>query len=267
MPTRVKLRVGWSPRHWIILRQIIQYTALLIFVALFIALRRSAWPASVINIPLRLDPLVMLAHLLANSIILAGSVLAFLTVGLTLIFGRVWCGWLCPLGTILDLFSLRRWRGKRAAPPESWRTLKYGLLITLLVAAFLGNLTLLIFDPLTLLFRTLSISIWPALDQLVTALETWLYQVSWLRPAVATFDGWVRPAVLPSLAGDRCLHEHARHLQDCLRTYRGGGTLGRLSRTFPEERDRLLWHKDTCQRDDTGGGGWYYRAACMLYKK
>jgi ferredoxin len=65
------------------------------------------------------------------------------------------------------------------------------------LAAALTNLTLLIFDPLTILFRTLSTSVWPAVDQLVTALERTLYRVPLLQPAVGTFDRLVRPVVLP----------------------------------------------------------------------
>jgi ferredoxin len=65
------------------------------------------------------------------------------------------------------------------------------------VAAVFTNLTLLIFDPLTILFRTLSTSVWPAVDQVVTAAETALYRIPLLQPAVSAFDGLVRPVVLP----------------------------------------------------------------------
>jgi len=184
---------------------LVQCAALLVFVALFVESRRGGWPGSVVNFPLRLDPLAMLTHLLASRTVLAGSALrqaqdvalALITVVMTLALGRVWCGWLCPLGTLLDLFSLRRWRGEREAPADSWRRVKHGLLLTILSAALLTNLTLLIFDPLTILFRTLSVSVWPALDQLVTAAEIALYRAPMLRPAVSAFDGLVRPEVLP----------------------------------------------------------------------
>jgi ferredoxin len=116
---------------------------------------------------------------------------------LTLALGRVWCGWLCPLGTTLDLFPLRRRRNKGEGPSDAWRGAKYALLLTILAAALLTNLTLMIFDPLTILFRTLTLSIWPALDQIVTGAEVALYGIPWLRPAVSAFDGLVRPTVLP----------------------------------------------------------------------
>lgn len=194
---RAKHRARWTPRRWTTLRRLVQYAALLAFVALFVWSRRGGWAGPVVNFPLRLDPLAMVAHLLASRTVLASSALALITVALTLALGRVWCGWLCPLGTLLDLFSLRRWRGKREAPTDSWRRVKYGLLLTILAAALLTNLTLLIFDPLTILFRTLSVSVWPAVDQLVTAAETALYRVPLLRPAISAFDGLVRPQVLP----------------------------------------------------------------------
>jgi len=197
LAAKAKRRTWWTSRSWTVLRRLVQYTALLTFVALFVWSRRGGWPGSLVNIPMRLDPLAMLAHLLASRTALAGSALALITVALTLALGRVWCGWLCPLGTLLDLFSLRRWRGKREAPADSWRRAKHGLLLTILAAAFLTNLTLMIFDPLTILFRTLSVGVWPAVDQLVTAAEAALYRAPLLRPAISAFDGLVRPKVLP----------------------------------------------------------------------
>jgi polyferredoxin len=177
------------------LRQVVQYTALVVFVVLFVWSRRGGWPATLVNLPMRLDPLAMLAHLLASRMFLAGSALALITVVLTLGLGRAWCGWLCPLGTLLDLFALRRWHKTQAVPADSWRGIKYGLLLITLAAAFFTNLTLLIFDPLTLLFRTLSTSVWPAVDQIVTAAEGTLYQVELLRSPLSAVDALVRPGV------------------------------------------------------------------------
>ncbi len=197
MAARVKRRGWWRPRRWTTLRRFTQYAALLVFVVLFVWSRRGGWPGSVVNIPMRLDPLAVLAHALASRTLLAGSALALITILLTLVLGRAWCGWLCPLGTTLDLFPLRRRRDRGKGPADSWRRAKYALLLTILAAALLANLTLLIFDPLTILFRTLSISLWPAVDQVVTAAETTLYGVAPLRPVISAFDALVRPKVLP----------------------------------------------------------------------
>jgi polyferredoxin len=197
LAARAKRQGWWRPSRWTTLRKAVQYGALLAFVVLFVWSRRGGWSASVVNIPMRLDPLAVLAHLLASRTFLVSSALALITVALTLALGRVWCGWLCPLGTTLDLFPLRRRRGKGEDPPDAWRQVKYVLLLTILATALLTNLTLMILDPLTILFRTLTLSVWPALDQIVTGTELALYHIPILRPAVSVFDGLVRPTVVP----------------------------------------------------------------------
>jgi len=183
---------------WVLLRRFVQAAALIAFLALFVSSRRGGSPAALVNAPLRLDPLAMLAHLLASRTLLAGSALALVLVLSTLVLGRVWCGWLCPLGTLLDWLPLRGWRGQpRPSISERWRGVKYGLLLTVLGAAVFGNLTLMVLDPLTILVRTLSTAVWPALDQIVAGAEATLYRVPFLQGAVAALDGLVRPAILP----------------------------------------------------------------------
>jgi polyferredoxin len=189
---------GKPPGPWVTARKVVQYLALLAFIVLFILSQSGGLPGSLANIPMRLDPLIGLSHLLSSRVFLASSALALIVLILSLVFGRAWCGWLCPLGTVLDIFSLKRWRGKRPAPPEAWRGVKYALLLMILVAALFSNLTLLVLDPLTLLFRTLTVSIWPALDRVVRNIEVMVYKIPFLSGPVASFDGAVRPTILSS---------------------------------------------------------------------
>jgi polyferredoxin/Pyruvate/2-oxoacid:ferredoxin oxidoreductase delta subunit len=176
-------------------RRSVQTAAFLTFLILFIASRRGVWDPVLINLPIRLDPLNMLANGLSSRIWQPAAALALITVILTLVFGRVWCGFLCPLGSILDLFRPRRY--EQHAPDDKWRNFKYILLLVILTAAFFGSLTLLVFDPLNILFRTLSVSVWPGLDRLVTALETALYQVPFLQQPLSAIDQIIRPVILP----------------------------------------------------------------------
>ena len=194
---RVTRKNGLSSR-WITARKLVQYLSLAVFILLFLLSKQGGWRGDLVNLPMRLDPLLMLTHLLSSRTFVLGSSLALLTLLATLIFGRAWCGWACPLGTVLDLFPLNRWRGKRPPPAEAWRKAKYALLLTIIFAALLGNLTLLVFDPLAILFRSLSVAIWPAMDQIVSALERLLYQVPPLSAAVSQFDAWIRPGILPT---------------------------------------------------------------------
>ena len=194
---RKKLRKGQVAGPWITFRKTVQYLALFVFLALFVWSRQGGGTGNLINIPIRLDPLLILVNLVASRTFLAGSSLTFITVFLTIFFGRAWCGWLCPLGTLLDLFPLSRWRKQRPAPSEGWRRVKFDLVIVVFVAALFGNLTLLFFDPLALLLRTLTVSLWPMLDRIVTVLEAGLVNVPFLADPLAIFDGWIRPAILP----------------------------------------------------------------------
>jgi len=185
---------------WVSLRKIVQIAALAVFLYLFVTSRQSGLASDALNLPMRLDPLGMLANALASKTFLAGSSIAILVIILTLVAGRAWCGWLCPLGTTLDILTPRRKKFDEAkAPAPSWRSVKYGLLLTTLIAALFGNLTLLVLDPLTILFRTLTISAWPPVDQLTTSLEHSLSNVPFLEDFLSSFDSALRPAVLPNL--------------------------------------------------------------------
>lgn len=188
---------SWNHRPWTTIRTVVQIIVLSLFLALFVGSHAGRISGELASLSYRLDPLITLTNLLANREFVAGSALALITLGITILAGRAWCGWLCPLGTLLDFFSLRRWRQRSWEPPESLRSIKYLLFLLILFLAVFTNLTLLILDPLTLLTRTLTVSIWPALDQIVTSVETALYQIPFLRSAVSTFDQWVRPSIFP----------------------------------------------------------------------
>ncbi len=178
-------------------RRTVQWLALFAFLAAFVMAQRGGWPPGVANLPMRLDPLAMLANLLSSRAFLAGSSLALITLLLTIAFGRSWCGWLCPLGTILDLLPLRGKKEKSILVSANWGRVKYSLLIIILTAALLGNLTLLFLDPLTILIRSLQTSIWPALDRILTTMETWLFPIPFMQAPLAWLDGRLRPGFLP----------------------------------------------------------------------
>lgn len=184
---------------WIALRKAIQYLALFAALALVIGSGRAGWSGILGSKLLQIDPLATLASILAGRSLFTGAAWALILIGMALLLGRAWCGWLCPLGTLLDVFSLRRLRGKRKPPSESWRGAKYWILLIILFGALVGNLTLLVFDPLTIFVRSVSASLMPVLDRGVTAAETALYQLPVMRESVKWFDDLVRPILLPRI--------------------------------------------------------------------
>ena len=159
---------------WKRLRQTVQILVLLLFLALFTYTNAQRPQRFWTDIFARLDPLLMLSAALAGRVLLGGLALAGITVVITVVFGRVWCGWLCPLGTVLEWLGPRR--SRRKEPAEKWRVLKYLLLFAILIAALLGNQTLIVLDPITILNRTLATAIWPALRYAVVGAEEFLYE-------------------------------------------------------------------------------------------
>jgi polyferredoxin len=64
--------------------------------------------------------------------------LTLTTAILTLILGRVWCGWVCPVNTVLNWVHFEGATKRGARLSDRWRTVKYGLLFLILAAVPLG---------------------------------------------------------------------------------------------------------------------------------
>ena len=97
-------RLLWIPWRW--WRRAAQLALLLLFLWLF---RRTEYAgadqlAGGENIFFRLDPLAGAAAMLAARQFISLFWPALVVVALTMIFGRFFCGWVCPLGTLLDYF-------------------------------------------------------------------------------------------------------------------------------------------------------------------
>ena len=163
-----------SPAIWRRLRQIVQILVLLLFLAIFAYTNAQRPQRFWTDIFARLDPLLMVSAALAGRVMLAGLAFASIVVVLTVVFGRVWCGWLCPLGTVLEWLGPRK--ARRKAPADRWRVLKYLFLFAILFAALLGNQTLTVLDPITILNRTLATAVWPSLRYAVAEIEALLYE-------------------------------------------------------------------------------------------
>ena len=173
-------------------RPVVQVMALALFLALLLATRGGEFPSTPPTLFFRLDPLAMLASVIAGRQWVNGLALAMVTLGLTVVAGRVWCGWICPLGTVLDVFRPQ----KRARPQtnslDRWRAVKYVLLIGLLGAALAGNLTLPAFDPISILTRGLASFFLPGLNRVLLGVERALYNVPPLQGALDWFESSVR---------------------------------------------------------------------------
>ena len=163
------------------IRQAAQIASFVLFMVLF------AWAAYLGRSPLpsdlfyRFDPLIAATAMLAGRVIKAGLLYSIITLAANVLFGRVWCGWICPFGSLLEWFSPRSVKGK---VPERWRVVKYLLFFFLIFAAILGNQSGVFLDPISMLTRTMTTVLWPGLRFLVYGLESFLYKFDLLWPAL-----------------------------------------------------------------------------------
>ncbi len=180
-----------------LVRRAVQVVALAAFIVLLFGGLQQRDPMPWTDLFFRFDPLTALATMLAAREWLGRLALALVTIGVTLIVGRVWCGWLCPLGTLLGWF---RFGTARRLETRLWprlRVTKYVLLLGIVGMAAFGVLTLLVLDPITILTRTATASLLPAFDFLVTEAQRLALQWPALDPVVDWVDTTLRGSVLP----------------------------------------------------------------------
>ena len=170
-----------KPTRWRWLSQII-FFSLFLFLLLRTEFRGSLHAGgSDVRLPypvqlfFQFDPLVALSNALASRALYHGLLWSLVVLIPTMLLGRFFCGWICPLGSIHHFFSsLRseRKRGKQLIESnryKRWQTTKYYLLAAALMAAVLGTGVVGWLDPFSLLVRSLGLSILPATDYALNA--------------------------------------------------------------------------------------------------
>ncbi len=127
----------------------------------------GGYPASLF---LELDPLVGVATAISAHEVFRGVLWGLLILALTLALGRVFCNWVCPLGTLHQAggWALGRRRSAREKlDANRYRPifqLKYIILAALIAMAALGSLQIGLLDPIALFHRTMAAAIVPLVN-------------------------------------------------------------------------------------------------------
>src|SRR5512139_557749 len=120
------------------MRTILQGLSLLLFSALFVfaTYKLPNWlPA---DIYLRLDPLLGMNAVFAAREIIGRALWSLITIGATLVIGRFFCAYVCPMGASIDFLDFLFFRKKKRHGLKNevgLRKAKYIFLVVFIVAA------------------------------------------------------------------------------------------------------------------------------------
>ena len=126
-------------------------------------------PSYPVRLFLDIDPLVGVTTAISTHTLYRGLLWSVAVLCLALLLGRFFCGWICPLGTLHHLISVigPRHRGRAQVQRNRWKpwqSIKFYVLIGLLVVAAFTSALVGLLDPICLLIRSLSVSILPAIE-------------------------------------------------------------------------------------------------------
>jgi ferredoxin len=171
-------------------RRLTQTGFFLLFVLLF--LQTESKGADVLGTPVKLfldfDPLLLVSTFFSARSVPAAFLWALLVVAVTAVFGRVFCGWACPLGTLNDWVGMLKKGPDRPKNRKGWYRVKYLLLAGLLSASLFGFQAVGFLDPLCLTVRSLALGVFPALNLGFNGFLAVLYR-SGRAPMTAIADG------------------------------------------------------------------------------
>jgi polyferredoxin len=121
------------------------------------------------------DPFVAAMTVLSTHTVYRGLLWSVGLLGLTLVFGRVFCGWICPFGTLHHFFGwiLPSRKGRGAVRVEANKThgyqrIKYYLMYAFLLSAVAGSAVGGLLDPICVAVRAIGLGVIPALQYIVS---------------------------------------------------------------------------------------------------
>ena len=179
------------------LRRISQIGFIILFFVFFLLATYPIASRLPVDVFLRMDPLLNTSAAIAGRSFILKSIPAFIILALTIVFGRFFCGWICPLGTTVDGFDnvVKNKPKNDRIPGMKW--FKFGLLICILVAALFGLQLAGFFSPIPLLTRSITTFLYPLFVLATDGFLGFLMSFGFLENIAFQFNELLRGTILP----------------------------------------------------------------------
>ena len=188
--------------NWVRARRIVQILFLIFFVILFIKARYPYEDGPASDLILRFSPLIPLFDFIdsfrINWIFWPGLAVLLLTPFL----GRFFCGWICPLGTTIDISS------KILYAPSNRRAKRWHLKLTYMKFVILSASIILalfsiniwgFFDPLSIINRAFSVVVYPLFTLLTEQTLLLLARIGFIEDSVYRLYDFYKQLVMPEV--------------------------------------------------------------------
>lgn len=124
----------------------------------------------------KLDPFIMILTAISQRVLLPGLIYSLCMMILALVLGRFFCGWICPLGSFIDLTGSFRKKPRTLSDKENsfYRKIKFYILGFCFVFALFAKQIAWIFDPIVITARFVSMNMIPAITGFINSLFIFL---------------------------------------------------------------------------------------------
>jgi polyferredoxin len=172
---RLASRLAGKLNRWLRLTRVRIFSQIL-FLSLFVLAVWATWTTRLGGFPvsglLELDPLVLISTLLATGYVYKLLGWGLIVIAVTFLFGRVFCNWICPYGTLHQFVNWlfdNRPASHRIAMNRYHRAqyIKYSILILFLLMSAMGALQIGLLDPIVMMYRALATFFAPISDAAV----------------------------------------------------------------------------------------------------
>lgn len=186
---------------WIGLRCTSQASVLILFAILFLFTKYPFEGTIAVDDFFKLDPLAFLLTSLAGRAWVEDLGWSILFLLLAVFLGRFFCGWICPLGTTLDITRrFLRKRRKGAAPGRRGMWVKYAVLVAVSASALFSVAFVWFFDPISIMIRSTALVLYPLSSAVTTSLLEGLSRIPALEEATLGLLDRLKQSVLPVYA-------------------------------------------------------------------